>query len=174
MSVGIYTKEDGYVKCAGNAKDSTATNTIYNNSQSGIQSSNVQGAIDEIASDINSLNSDIDSLNSTVDDVNSKISTIDNRDPSSTNIIIFPDVPDLRIKCSAGYVSGAIYGFMQNVGAFAINIYGNGGNIGISDLQGNVVSLGLISVNRHAQDVGNELSINSSNYFKGIFIGVSI
>lgn len=123
------------------------------------ENSDVKSALDKNTSDISTLNRSIDTRN---------------RDASSANIITFPDITDLRIKCSAGYVSGAIYGFMQNVGAFAVNIYGNGGNIGITDLQGNIVSLGLISVNRRTQDVGNELSINASNHFNGIFIGVSI
>lgn len=47
MSVGIY--ENGqYNKCAGNAKESSATNTTYINTISGLQATNVQGAIDEL------------------------------------------------------------------------------------------------------------------------------
>ena len=49
MSVGIF-KNGKYNKVAGNAKDSTAANTTYNNGTSGLQANNVQSAIDELNS----------------------------------------------------------------------------------------------------------------------------
>ena len=53
MSVGIF-KNGKYNKVAGNAKDSTAANTTYNNGTSGLQANNVQSAIDELNSNLNS------------------------------------------------------------------------------------------------------------------------
>ena len=64
MSVGIFQNGE-YNKVAGNAKDSTAANTTYNNGTSGLQANNVQSAIDELNSNLNSkvgnmfINSDI-------------------------------------------------------------------------------------------------------------------
>ena len=52
MSVGIF-KNGKYNKVAGNAKDSTAANTTYNNGTSGLQANNVQSAIDELNSNLN-------------------------------------------------------------------------------------------------------------------------
>ena len=49
MSVGIF-KNGKYNKVAGNAKDSTAANTTYNNGTSGLQANNVQSAIDTLNS----------------------------------------------------------------------------------------------------------------------------
>ena len=51
MSVGIF-KNGKYNKVAGNAKDSTAANTTYNNGTSGLQANNVQSAIDELNSNL--------------------------------------------------------------------------------------------------------------------------
>ena len=59
MSVGIF-KNGKYNKVAGNAKDSTAANTTYNNGTSGLQANNVQSAIDELDSTIDTLNSNLD------------------------------------------------------------------------------------------------------------------
>ena len=56
MSVGIF-KNGKYNKVAGNAKDSTAANTTYNNGTSGLQANNVQSAIDELDSTVDTLNS---------------------------------------------------------------------------------------------------------------------
>ena len=53
MSVGIF-KNGKYNKVAGNAKDSTAANTTYNNGTSGLQANNVQSAIDTLNSNLNS------------------------------------------------------------------------------------------------------------------------
>ena len=61
MSVGIF-KNGKYNKVAGNAKDSTATNTTYNNGTSGLQANNVQSAIDELDSTVDTLNSNLNSL----------------------------------------------------------------------------------------------------------------
>ena len=58
MSVGIF-KNGKYNKVAGNAKDSTAANTTYNNGTSGLQANNVQSAIDELDSTIDTLNSNL-------------------------------------------------------------------------------------------------------------------
>ena len=58
MSVGIF-KNGKYNKVAGNAKDSTATNTTYNNGTSGLQANNVQSAIDELDSTVDTLNSNL-------------------------------------------------------------------------------------------------------------------
>ena len=55
MSVGIF-KNGKYNKVAGNAKDSTAANTTYNNGTSGLQANNVQSAIDELDSTVDTLN----------------------------------------------------------------------------------------------------------------------
>lgn len=52
MSVGIFQNGE-YNKVAGNAKDSTAANTTYNNGTSGLQANNVQSAIDELNSNFN-------------------------------------------------------------------------------------------------------------------------
>ena len=52
MSVGIF-QNGKYNKVAGNAKDSTAANTTYNNGTSGLQANNVQSAIDELNSNLN-------------------------------------------------------------------------------------------------------------------------
>ena len=49
MSVGIFQNGE-YNKVAGNAKDSTAANTTYNNGTSGLQANNVQSAIDTLNS----------------------------------------------------------------------------------------------------------------------------
>ena len=51
MSVGIF-QNGKYNKVAGNAKDSTAANTTYNNGTSGLQANNVQSAIDELNSNL--------------------------------------------------------------------------------------------------------------------------
>ena len=53
MSVGIF-KNGKYNKVAGNAKDSTAANTTYNNGTSGLQANNVQSAIDTLNSNLKS------------------------------------------------------------------------------------------------------------------------
>ena len=58
MSVGIF-KNGKYNKVAGNAKDSTAANTTYNNGTSGLQANNVQSAIDELDSTVDTLNSNL-------------------------------------------------------------------------------------------------------------------
>ena len=72
MSVGIF-KNGEYNKVAGNAKDSTAANTTYNNGTSGLQANNVQSAIDEVSAKIgqenisqvgNSVTGAINNLNS--------------------------------------------------------------------------------------------------------------
>ena len=72
MSVGIF-KNGKYNKVAGNAKDSTAANTTYNNGTSGLQANNVQSAIDEVSAKIgqenisqvgNSVTGAINNLNS--------------------------------------------------------------------------------------------------------------
>ena len=55
MSVGIF-KNGKYNKVAGNAKDSTAANTTYNNGTSGLQANNVQSAIDELNSNFGKIN----------------------------------------------------------------------------------------------------------------------
>lgn len=55
MSVGIF-KNGKYNKVAGNAKDSTAANTTYNNGTSGLQANNVQSAIDILNSNLTLLN----------------------------------------------------------------------------------------------------------------------
>ena len=56
MSVGIF-KNGKYNKVAGNAKDGTAANTTYNNGTSGLQANNVQSAISELDSTVDTLNS---------------------------------------------------------------------------------------------------------------------
>ena len=61
MSVGIF-KNGKYNKVAGNAKDSTAANTTYNNGTSGLQANNVQSAIDELDSTVDTLNSNFDNV----------------------------------------------------------------------------------------------------------------
>lgn len=61
MSVGIF-KNGKYNKVAGNAKDSTAANTTYNNGTSGLQANNVQSAIDELDSAVDTLNSNLNNL----------------------------------------------------------------------------------------------------------------
>ena len=58
MSVGIF-KNGKYNKVAGNAKDSTAANTTYNNGTSGLQANNVQSAIDELNSNLLTLNNNL-------------------------------------------------------------------------------------------------------------------
>ena len=58
MSVGIF-KNGKYNKVAGNAKDSTAANTTYNNGTSGLQANNVQSAIDELNSNLNHVFNDL-------------------------------------------------------------------------------------------------------------------
>ena len=72
MSVGIFQNGE-YNKVAGNAKDSTAANTTYNNGTSGLQANNVQSAIDEVSAKIgqenisqvgNSVTGAINNLNS--------------------------------------------------------------------------------------------------------------
>ena len=80
MSVGIF-KNGKYNKVAGNAKDSTATNTTYNNGTSGLQANNVQSAIDELDSTVDTLNSNLSSVSSDLDNVenvcyNLKISSV--------------------------------------------------------------------------------------------------
>ena len=55
MSVGIF-KNGKYNKVAGNAKDSTAANTTYNNGTSGLQANNVQSAIDTLNSNFSKIN----------------------------------------------------------------------------------------------------------------------
>ena len=63
MSVGIF-KNGKYNKVAGNAKDSTAANTTYNNGTSGLQANNVQSAIDTLNSNLKySSNSTISVIN---------------------------------------------------------------------------------------------------------------
>ena len=62
MSVGIF-KNGKYNKVAGNAKDSTAANTTYNNGTSGLQANNVQSAIDELDSTVDTLNSNLQNNN---------------------------------------------------------------------------------------------------------------
>ena len=61
MSVGIF-KNGKYNKVAGNAKDSTAANTTYNNGTSGLQANNVQSAIDELDSTVDTLNSNLSEI----------------------------------------------------------------------------------------------------------------
>lgn len=72
MSVGIF-QNGKYNKVAGNAKDSTAANTTYNNGTSELQANNVQSAIDEVSAKIgqenisqvgNSVTGAINNLNS--------------------------------------------------------------------------------------------------------------
>ena len=79
MSVGIF-QNGKYNKVAGNAKDSTAANTTYNNGTSGLQANNVQSAIDEVSAKIgqenisqvgNSVTGAINNLNSTISNKNS-------------------------------------------------------------------------------------------------------
>ena len=61
MSVGIL-KNGKENKLAGNAKDSTAANTTYNNGTSELQANNVQSAIDELDSAIDTLNSNLGTI----------------------------------------------------------------------------------------------------------------
>ena len=73
MSVGIF-KNGKYNKVAGNAKDSTAANTTYNNGTSGLQANNVQSAIDELDSTIDTLNSNFITLTATLGSVGTSVS----------------------------------------------------------------------------------------------------
>ena len=59
--MSVKKKKNGkYNKVAGNAKDSTAANTTYNNGTSGLQANNVQSAIDELDSTVDTLNSNFE------------------------------------------------------------------------------------------------------------------
>ena len=86
MSVGIFQNGE-YNKVAGNAKDSTAANTTYNNGTSGLQANNVQSAIDEVSAKIgqenisqvgNSVTGAINNLNSNLSIVSSDLDNVEN------------------------------------------------------------------------------------------------
>ena len=78
MSVGIF-KNGKYNKVAGNAKDSTAANTTYNNGTSGLQANNVQSAIDELDSTVDTLNSNFENKSSFRNLSNTYIGNIDGK-----------------------------------------------------------------------------------------------
>lgn len=91
MSVGIY--ENGqYNKCAGNAKESSATNTTYINTTSGLQATNVQGAIDELN---DTLNEKLFQIKNSYTTSNGYVTIRDNRIKSDSIIVSVEQYGDI-------------------------------------------------------------------------------
>ena len=114
MSVGIF-KNGKYNKVAGNAKDSTAANTTYNNGTSGLQANNVQSAIDEVSAQIdqenisqvgNSVTGAINNLNS---NLNSKITK-----EYVDNLIISISIPNNNKRTYSIGSNGALFILPRN------------------------------------------------------------
>lgn len=121
MSVGIFQNGE-YNKVAGNAKDSTAANTTYNNGTSGLQANNVQSAIDEVSAKIgqenisqvgNSVTGAINNLNS---NLNTKITAEYVR-----NLIIAIGIANNNTSNYTIGVNGALFILARNGAIFMVN-----------------------------------------------------
>ena len=159
MSVGIF-KNGKYNKVAGNAKDSTAANTTYNNGTSGLQANNVQSAIDELDSTVDTLNSNLEYF---VDMKN------------NNNIFKFTDTYSLQINCQYGYSAMTIYGFMQNYGAFMVHVACISGNASIIDVINQASGNGFLKTRWDSN--AKELHIYSESTersFAGVVIGMLV
>ena len=108
MSVGIF-KNGKYNKVAGNAKDSTAANTTYNNGTSGLQANNVQSAIDELDSTIDTLNSNLNYSS------NSTVSVINMEGYNSRNNNCFRDGNIVTVSCEVYDMSVVATGVYFNI-----------------------------------------------------------
>ena len=119
MSVGIF--QDGkYNKVAGNAKDSTAANTTYNNGTSGLQANNVQSAIDEVSAKIGQENiSQVgNSVTGAINNLNSNLNSVST---DFRNQMISMIIPNNGTRTYTIGVNGALFILARNGAIFIVS-----------------------------------------------------
>lgn len=113
---------------------------LYNNNiwKCLVQNSNIAPSEGTIWTRVN-ITSEISTLNSNLEYF------VDMK--NNNNIFKFTNTFSIQINCQYGYGAITIYGFMQNYGAFAVNVGCRDGNATISDMIEQVATTGLLKAN---------------------------
>lgn len=103
LSVGfkyIIIKENGY------PFSTDASNILYDNIASGLQSNNVQDAIDEIQNNVEIIENNITTINETLEEIQTIVEATEMEEPSAENV---GSIIQYKGETTAGYVQGYFY-----------------------------------------------------------------